>query len=243
MKAMILAAGLGTRLKPITDKIPKALTSLYGKPLIEFIIRRLIQCGVNEIIINVHHHAQQIIDFVKSQNDFNIRIEFSHESVLLDTGGGLKKASWFFSDKHPFILHNVDVLSDINFHKMISFHKTNKASVTLAVRSRKTSRFLLFDENDRFLGWKNKETVKTIGNKSKILNPFSFMGIHIISPGIFSHMPEMNTFSIIDLYLRITQMEHIIQAFHADQYFWFDLGKLKNIKEATQYLARIKYKI
>ena len=147
MKAMIFAAGLGTRLYPITQSTPKALIKVKNIPLIEIVIRRLMMFGYNEIIINIHHHADQIEQFVQSKNDFGIRIAFSDErDKLLDTGGGLKKASWFFDDGKPFLVHNVDVISDIDLGQLMERHIASKALATLAVKTRPSSRYLLFNQ-------------------------------------------------------------------------------------------------
>jgi NDP-sugar pyrophosphorylase family protein len=163
MKAMILAAGLGTRLRPLTDSRPKALVELNGRTLLEITISRLRSFGVTEIIINVHHFADQVVDFLRSRNNFGLRIEISREDdLLLDTGGGLKKASWFFLEgsarpgssqmDEPFLLHNVDVISNIDLHRMLQFHKEHRALATLAVRARETSRPLLFDSQLQLRG-------------------------------------------------------------------------------------------
>jgi NDP-sugar pyrophosphorylase family protein len=240
---MILAAGLGTRLKPLTDQIPKALITVNNKPLIQLVIEKLITFGINEIIINIHHQAKQIIDFIQSKKFFDIKIEFSHEEILLDTGGGLKKAAWFFNRKEPFILYNVDVLSDIDLDKMLYLHNYNKADVTLAMRNRRTSRYLLFDKKDQLIGWRNLNDDKIVQSMIKSTmdsNLLSFMGIHIISPEILPKIPEKKIFSIIEFYLNLAQKGAIIQAFHADAYYWFDLGKPQNIKEADHYLQSIQ---
>src|SRR5258707_1128111 len=157
MKAMILSAGLGTRLKPLTDTRPKALVELSGRTFLEITLTRLRAFGITEVIINVHHFADQVIAYVKSHNNFGIRIEISHEDVLLDTGGGLKKATWFFLDDsgrldEPFLLHNVDVISNIDFARMLQFHPENQALATLAVQSRESSRLLLFDDHNQLRG-------------------------------------------------------------------------------------------
>ena len=167
MKAMVLAAGLGTRLRPLTDARPKALVEIAGRTLLEITLSRLRTFGVTEVIVNVHHFADQVIDYLKSHKNFGMRIEVSREEVLLDTGGGLKKAAWFFledaahRDSHrgdsaqldePFILHNVDVISTIDFARMLQFHAENHALATLAVQSRQTSRPLLFDDNLQLCG-------------------------------------------------------------------------------------------
>ena len=155
MKAMVLAAGLGTRLKPFTDKVPKALLEINDKPLLFYIINKLKQAGVNQIILNVHHQAEQIINYLNEHNHFDITIEISHEDDLLDTGGGLKKAGYFFDDGNPFFLHNVDVISSIDLTAMINHHNNQRNLVTLAVKRRKTSRYLLFDSNEQLVGWKS----------------------------------------------------------------------------------------
>ena len=165
MKAMILAAGLGTRLKPLTDNRPKALVDLAGRTLLEITLSRLRSFGVTEVIVNVHHFADMVLNYLKSNKNFGMRIEISHEDVLLDTGGGLKRAAWFFledsapgksGDSHqmddPFLLHNVDVISTIDLRRMLQFHKENHALATLAVQARETSRPLLFDDHLQLRG-------------------------------------------------------------------------------------------
>src|SRR5690606_32019928 len=154
MKAMIFAAGMGTRLKPLTDTIPKALVPVGGKPLLQHIIEKLKRFGFNEIIINIHHFGQQIIDFVQENNSFDIRIEFSDErEQLLDTGGGIKKAAWFFDDNKPFLVHNVDILSNIDLQELYHFHLKNNTIATLLCSIRQTSRYLLFDTDNHLRGW------------------------------------------------------------------------------------------
>jgi len=228
---MILAAGLGTRLRPLTDHIPKALIKVRDVTLLEHAVTLLKNQGVTEIIINTHHHAQQIIDFVKIHRSFDITIEFSNESTLLDTGGGLKKASPFFDDT-PFVLFNVDVLTDLDLQKMLSFHKASDALVTLAVRSRKTSRYFLFDDKNRLAGWENvKSGEKRLALKDAgQLRQLSFMGIHIISPKIFNLFPGDEIFSIVELYLQIAG-NNLINGFHADSYSWTDCGRIENLEK------------
>jgi len=174
MKAMILAAGLGTRLRPLTDNNPKALVELNGRTLLEITIERLKSFGVTEIIVNVHHHAEKIAAFLKSKNNFGIRIELSREDdLLLDTGGGLKKAAWFFLEDpknldEPFLLHNVDVLTTIDFRQMLAAHKKSSALATLAVQQRPSSRQLLFDDNGLLCGRRinNTDTLASSVNSS-----------------------------------------------------------------------------
>ncbi|NOX45428.1 MAG: nucleotidyltransferase family protein [Chlorobi bacterium] len=235
MKAMIFAAGLGTRLQPLTNDKPKALVQVNGKTLLENAINKIIRAGINEVIINVHHFAHQVIDFVKEKNSFGIDIRFSDESgKLLDTGGGLKKASWFLKGGEPFLIYNVDILSDIDLRQMISFHKENKVLVTLAVRERKTSRYLLFDEVFTLCGWQNVKTgEKKIPVAKPDLKPFAFSGIHIIEPAIFNLMTESGRFSIIDVYLRLAKECKILGYDHSETQ-WFDLGRIENLKEAEK---------
>src|SRR6266446_1979903 len=163
MKAMILAAGLGTRLRPLTDHRPKALVEIAGRTLLEITLSRLVASGVREVIINVHHLADAILDYLKTNDNFGMRIEVSREDVLLDTGGGLKKAAWFFLEEsnrleEPFILHNVDVISTIDLRRMMQFHTENQALATLAVQNRETSRYLLFNEQLQLCGRRSSGT-------------------------------------------------------------------------------------
>ena len=231
MKALIFAAGLGTRLKELTQHTPKALVKVGGITLLERAVLKLKQAGVNEIIINAHHFAEQIISFV-SQHDFGVKIHISLEKeTLLDTGGGLKHAAHFF-DKSPFIIYNVDVISDIDLQKMYNFHCGQHAMATLAVRNRETQRYLLFDKNLQLCG---KENLKT-NEKNLIpnipenthLQRFAFSGIHIVSPEIFAFMPEKEVFSITELYLSVAQSQKIIAYLHNED-FWADMGKIEDV--------------
>jgi NDP-sugar pyrophosphorylase family protein len=235
MKAMILAAGIGSRLKELTANTPKALIKIKDKTLLEIVVSRLKSQGINDIIINVHHHSKQVINFVESKNSFGVNIEFSQEKELLDTGGGLKKASWFFDDGESFLLHNVDVISDININKLEQYHQSIKAMVSIAVRSRKTSRYFIFDENNQLCGWKNEATgeKKIVNESSHKLLLFSFMGIHVISPEVFKFFPNEDKFSIVDFYLNIAAKKKIL-GYQADKYSWIDCGKPENLIEADK---------
>jgi NDP-sugar pyrophosphorylase family protein len=240
MKAMIFAAGLGTRLKPHTDNKPKALVEVKNTPLLEIAISRLKNSGFNEIIINVHHFADMIIDFLKRKNNFNIRIEISDErDLLLDTGGGLKKASWFFDDGKSFLIHNVDVLSNIDLNKLYQLHINSDSIVTLAVRNRITQRYLLFDKENILCGWKNAKTgeIKITHQSKSQLYPMANSGIQIINPQIFSLMPKEKVFSIIKLYLKLA-IDHKITAFNHDDSYWLDLGKKENLAEAENIISK-----
>ena len=242
MKAIILAAGLGTRLKPFTDKVPKALLEINDKPLLFYIINKLKQAGVNQIILNVHHQAEQIINYLNEHNHFDITIEISHEDDLLDTGGGLKKAGYFFDDGNPFFLHNVDVISSIDLTAMINHHNNRQNLVTLAVKNRKTSRYLLFDSNENLVGWKSVTNGQTDLSRSSEGKPeeLSFLGIHVISPEIFNFLPAEKTFSIIKAYLELSAKLKPIGTYRCDGTHWFDLGRKENFIPATDYLLSLK---
>ena len=235
MKAMILAAGLGTRLRPLTDNKPKALVEVCGRTLLEITLSRLRSFGFRDVIINVHHFADVVIAYLKTHDNFGMHIEISREDVLLDTGGGLKKAAWFFLEgpDEPFLLHNVDVLSDIDLARMLRVHRDAGALATLAVQQRSSSRQLLFGEAGQLCGRrKGGEMNDEVVCPSQVLVPLAFSGIHVISPRLLPLMTEDCIFSIIDTYLRLAAAGKKIQSFRADQYSWRDLGKPESIKQA-----------
>lgn len=242
MKAMILAAGLGSRLRPLTDSRPKALVDINGVPLLEIVLRRLINAGCREVIVNVFHFADMVAEFLQRQN-FGIRIEISRETELLNTGGGLKNAAHFLDDNQPFFLHNVDVLSDIDLNQMYRFHIENGALATLAVQARQTSRYFLFDEHHTLCGWESladgKETIAKTPAGS--LTRFAFNGIHVISPQIFSNMSETGAFSIIQTYLRLAAEGEKILAFPMDEYYWRDVGRLEKLEEIRRENRRMNF--
>jgi NDP-sugar pyrophosphorylase family protein len=252
MKAMVLAAGLGTRLRPLTNDRPKALVEVCGRTLLEITLTRLRDFGINDVIINVHHYADMVIDHVKAAGNFGMHIEFSREDFLLDTGAGLKKAAWFLggsSDRsgnpgasapnatkdEPFILHNVDVISNIDLQRMVEAHKQSAALATLAVQDRKTSRYLLFNHHLQLCGRRlvKEEKTEIVRPSQKILE-LAFAGVHVISPRIFPLLTEDGIFSIIPAYLRLATQGEKIAAFRADEYYWRDLGKPENIQQAEQ---------
>ncbi len=241
MKAMILAAGLGTRLRPLTDDRPKALVNVGGKPLLQIVLERIITFGFHEIIINAHHKADMIADFVRQCHFEQVRIEVSPEPTLLDTGGGLKNAGWFFDDGRPFLLHNSDVLTDLNYNALMKMHVDAKNRATLAVRQRKASRYLLFDNEGQLKGWKseNDGRKQLIKSAPPGLQSFSFMGVHAIDPQIFAHLPDQPVFSIIDAYLKLAAEGHRIGAFKGDDYRWMDVGRKENLEEAARFLSLI----
>lgn len=240
MKAMILAAGLGTRLRPLTDNRPKALVELAGRTLLEIALARLRSFGICEVIVNVHHFAGMIVEYLEANHSFGMRIEVSREEELLDTGGGLKKAAWFFLEdsadsEEPFILHNVDVVSTIDLRRMVQSHLENQALATLAVQDRETSRYLLFDDRLQLCGRRagpagDNEFVRS----SRQTQALAFSGIHVISPGIFAKMTEGGVFSIVNFYLQLAARGENISAFRADEFYWRDLGRPDNLVQAAQ---------
>jgi len=307
MKAMILAAGLGTRLRPLTDARPKPLVEVAGRTLLEITLTRLRSFGVSEVIINVHHFADMVVDYVKSHNNFGMRIEISREDdLLLDTGGGLKKAAWFFLEHsqrileevsgvipsaarnpgmtsakssnsqtphasggpdEPFILHNVDVISNIDLRRMLQFHNKRGALATLAVQSRQSSRLLLFNDQLQLVGRATggsaveKGVITSVArNLGKPLtepisdptrsaysshsplatrhSPLGFSGIQVISPRLLPMLTETGVFSIIDAYLRLAAQGEKILAFRADEYYWRDLGRPADLSQATRDLEQ-----
>lgn len=235
MKAMILAAGEGNRLKPVTDKVPKALVDINGTPILEIVIRRLIKAGAESIIINVCHLARMVEEFLKANGNFGVHIELSNESSLLDTGGGLKKASYFFDDGRPFFLHNVDILSDIDLTGMYRLHTESGALATLAVKERKSRRYLLFDGKGLLCGKQSGAGLEWAGSPVTDARRLGFCGIHVISPEIFRKMTESGVFSINGVYLRLAGEGEEIRAFNADPYDWHDIGGPEKLEEARRY--------
>ena len=234
MKAMILAAGLGTRLKPFTDKHPKALAIVNGKTILQRNIEYLASYGIKEVIVNVHHFANQITDLIETNDGFGSAITFSDETnEVLETGGGIKKAAWFFeNDDEPFVVMNVDILTDMNLEQMILQHKKNNPLATLAVTSRVTSRYFLFDDLNHLCGWTNEKTCeRKISRESKNYILKAFSGIHIISPKIFSLIKMEGKFSMVDVYLELAKTHDITAFDHSDSKF-IDVGKPESILKA-----------
>jgi NDP-sugar pyrophosphorylase family protein len=241
MKAMILAAGLGTRLRPLTDDRPKALVEVGGRTLLELTLSRLRSVGVSEVIINVHHFADMVLEYLKVNHNFGLRIEISPEDILLDTGGGLKKAAWFFLENpdEPFLLHNVDVISTIDLRRMLEFHRERRGLATLAVQDRETSRYLLFDEGLELCGRRfGREGTAELVRTPKHLRALAFSGIHVISPRLLTMMSEEGMFSVITTYLRVAGGGEKVLGFRGDEYYWRDLGKPENVRQAAEDLER-----
>ena len=228
---MLLAAGLGTRLKPITDHIPKALVDINGKTLLQLNLEKLKSFGYNEVIINLHHFPEQIMAYLSKNKNFGMTIELSHEENILNTGGGIKKASWFLKGNAPVLIHNVDILSDLNFSELLDAHNRNQALATLAVSIRHTGRQLLFDKDYQLRGWESTITGKQkfVGHETTGHNRFAFSGIQILSPAFFDLITEEGVFPIIDTYLRIAAT-HKILAFNHDPKNWFDVGKFDELE-------------
>jgi len=239
MKAMVLAAGLGTRLRPLTDDRPKALVEIGGRTLLEITLTRLRDFDVREVIVNVHHFADMVVEYLEANQDFGMRIEVSREDVLLDTGGGLKQAAWFFLEHRterdqPFLLHNVDVLSTIDLAAMVRFHETNQALATLAVQERRNSRQLLFDENGLLCGRRFEREDRTeLARASADVQALAFCGTHVISPRLLKMMTEEGAFSIIDAYLQIATSGESLLAFRVDDSYWRDLGTVESLQQAA----------
>ncbi len=246
MRAMILAAGLGTRLGPLTNDRPKALVEVAGHTLLEITLRRLASFGIREVIVNVHHFADMVVDYLQRNNNFGMRVEISREEILLDTGGGLKKAAWFFLENgntEPFILHNVDVISTIDLDRMVRAHSEKQALATLAVQERETSRHLLFDPDLQLCGRQSGQQPADFVRPAKEITPLAFSGVHVISPRLLPMMTEHGAFSIIDSYLRLAGQGEKISAFRTDKYYWRDLGKPENVAQAARDLEEKKFQV
>jgi len=234
MKAIIFAAGLGTRLRPLTNAIPKAMVPLKKKPLLHHAIDYLSSYGFDDIIINVHHFSAKVKDYI-ANNHFDAKITISDESEkILDTGGGLKKASWFFDDGAPFLVYNCDVITNLDLESFYSFHRKHKPMASLAVRDRHNGRYLLFDDQMNLKGLGNNKTgyVDTFNGWQGKGREFGFSGIHVIDPKIFDYFPDEDVFSILTLYKRATAANEKIKGFNHSQNFWMDLGKPENLAAA-----------
>ena len=251
MQAMIFAAGLGTRLKPLTDTMPKALVRVGGEPLIKRVIENLAHAGVDRIVVNVHHFAGQIIDYLNENNNFGLDIRISDEtSGLLETGGGIKKAAPLFAPDAPILIHNVDILSNVDLKKFYIAASVREerrvkseegVDAVLLVSWRKTKRYLLFDDDMRLVGWTNIETGE-VRSPYPELNPkecrmYAFAGIHAISPRLLKMMDSFpDRFGIIDFYLKACATHNII-GYAKDDLKLMDIGKLDTLAQAEEFLA------
>ncbi|MFV0236086.1 nucleotidyltransferase family protein [Empedobacter falsenii] len=235
MKAMIFAAGLGTRLKPFTENHPKALAIVNRKPLLQRNIEYLKSFGIDEVVINVHHFADQIIEFLEENNYFGIKITISDETdQVLETGGGLVKAKTNF--KEDFLVMNVDILTDLHLTNFIKAHQENKALVTLAVSDRNSSRKLYFNNKNELKGWRNLKTEEEIKAVDSLddLNDLAFSGIHVINPALFDKITKTGKFSIMKVYMDLMKTESIIGFDHSGGIL-IDVGRPESVLEAEQY--------
>lgn len=259
---MILAAGLGTRLRPLTDDRPKALVEVAGRPMADWVIRRLAGHGFTDIIINAHHYAEQIEAFASGHDHAGVSLTVSVEEEILGTGGGVRKAAWFFGDE-PFLVHNVDVMTDLDLsglmkahradvhlmpdahsateahtgseaHSATEAHSESEALVTVAVKRRKSSRHLLFDGEENLCGWRSDITGETrmVRPPQGEVSPVPFMGVYAMSPGALERMPKTGPFSIIDFFLDLAGDGGGVHAFRADSARWADLGSKERIDAA-----------
>jgi NDP-sugar pyrophosphorylase family protein len=243
MKAMVFAAGLGTRLRPLTDTRPKALVEIGGRTLLDITLSRLRAFGISEVIINAHHFADMIRDYLEARVNFGMRLAISREDVLLDTGGGLKKAADFFlrgeRADEPFIAHNVDVVSTIDLARIARFHQERGALATLAVQRRESARCLLFGPDGRLCGRRaGHDAAPEMVRATSSPQALAFCGIHVISPRIFPLLEEQGVFPIIPAYLRLAAGGENILAFPADEYYWRDVGRPEHLAQAAEELAR-----
>jgi len=240
MKAMVFAAGLGTRLRPLTDDRPKALVELGGRTLLEITLARLRTFGISEVVVNAHHFADKLADYLTAHGNFGMHIQISHEDVLLDTGGGLKKAAPLFLSgsgpaEEPILIHNVDVISTIDLARMEQAHQANQALATLAVQDRETSRYLIFDENGLLCGRRiGRDDTAEIVRPLRRAKSLAFAGIHIVSPRLLAMLTGERPFAIIDSYMQLAGQRETIRAFRADEYYWRDVGRREDLEQAER---------
>lgn len=245
MKAMIFAAGLGTRLRPLTDHLPKALVPVAGVPMLQRVILRLKEAGFNDLVINIHHFGEQIIDFLKANQDFGVRIRISDErGELLDTGGGIRKARPLLDDGEPFLVHNVDILNDTDLAAFYRLHTEHPCDATLLTNHRQTSRYLLADADGRLRGWVNKSTGETLPAGTSYeegkYTELAFGCIHVLSPSLFRYMENRRwhgKFSIIPFYIDICHQADL-RCHTTDSPGWFDIGKPETLAKAEAYLEK-----
>ena len=242
MQALLLCAGLGTRMQDLTKEKPKALVFVNGKPLIAWNLEKLKKAGFTKVIINVHHFAQQIKDYLAEQDDFGLEIHISDETKsLLNTGGAVKKALPLIDSDKPLLIHNVDIISDIDLAKMMEEHMANRHFATLAVRTRKTTRYLMFEEETKHLtGWTNivSNEVKLSRITTLMVANYGFSGIHSISSSLQEFFPEQDSFSIIDVYLDAAKTKNLV-AYPHEEDIWLDVGKPENVERAEKALKKM----
>lgn len=235
MQAMLFSAGLGTRLQPLTDNLPKALAPFGNTTLLGYNLKFLASQGIDRFIINTHHFAKKIEEYLKKNEYFDLDIQISYEKKLLDTAGGVAKVRELIKDDQ-ILLYNVDVVSDIDIDKLYNYHCENRADITLAVRDRKTSRYLLFDEHNIMTGWKNEKTEEIkLCDKEKEYKKLAFSGINLINTGILDEIGPVEKKSLIAFYLDICNERNILAYTH-DNDHWFDCGTVEKLKKAESFV-------
>jgi len=237
-KAFIPAAGLGTRLGDLTKSKPKALVEVNGIPMLELTIERLKKAGVNKFLVNVHHFGDEVINFIQQKKQFGVDLQISDErSKLLDTGGALVKAKSFFKGNEPVLVHNVDVISEIDYDELFSLHKKNDACASLCVRERKSTRSLLFSQLMQLKGWTNFTTgeIKWVSEALQNYQAFAYSGVYLLEPEFVDRIPFNGKFSIIDTWLEMAKTERIFGYLDLSPN-WFDLGTPEKLKVAETYL-------
>lgn len=240
MKAMILAAGIGSRLRPLTDRIPKALVPVGGTPLLEIVLRRLARAGVRDVIVNTFHHAAVLEDYLRTRAPDGLRIAVSRETELLDTGGGLANAAWFFSGDEPFFLHNADVVSGVDLQSLAASHARSGALAVLSVRQRVSSRRFLFAADGRLAGWEDTGAERREWAAAAVADatPLAFDGIQVLSPRILAAFTETGAFSLTKAYLRLAGAGERILAHRSDDTYWADIGSAAKLQAVEEHVAR-----
>jgi len=236
MRAMILAAGQGTRLRPLTDKIPKPLVRFHGIPLLDIIIKRLLVVGMEKIVVNVHHLAGQVVEFLRSQDYYNGKVVVSDETdCLMDTGGGVLKAKDLLDNGEPFVLHNVDVYTNLDITQLIKAHQSDNALITIAVKRRTTSRSLLFDEQNRLAGWQNIKTgeKRIIRDFNGDLSDYGNSCVYVINPEFFRLVSNNEPVSLTDIYLSLAK-NYLIKGYIHNQDYWYNLGLYDTFLKAEE---------
>lgn len=230
ISAMIFAAGLGTRLYPLTADKPKALVEYKGMPLLEHVLRKIIAAGIQHIVVNVHHFPDLIIQYLK-EHPHDAEIQISDErDYLRDTGGGLKFAAPLLADSENILLHNVDILSDIDLGRLMAYHESHEALATLAVRQRRTSRYFLFDEEMRLCGWRNNKTGEEfISQQSAAFQELAFSGIHVVHHELLDLIPSAEKQSITPIYVELSKTQRL-KGFLHNEGSWKDMGKFEDFK-------------
>lgn len=245
MKAMVFAAGLGTRLRPLTDSIPKALVPVGDKPVLQHVLEHIRLAGIREVVINIHHFPDMIRQFLNANDNFGLNISISDESeLLLDTGGGLVKAMPILGDNEPVLLHNADILTDVSLRDLIVAHELKAPDATLLAWDRESSRCLLFDIDFRMKGWRNMATEETrpAGLDPAGLEPLAFGGIHVVSPSLFPSLQEYarrngSVFSITPFYVEACRMCEIRAFTPSDPFDWFDIGRPESLRNAFEFIS------